>query len=274
MVKLSIIIVNFNTTKLVLDCLNSIEKNKLKVNFEVIVVDNGSREKEIRKLDTFKTDEFTYKLIKNHTNLGYAKANNIGINVSTGEYLLLLNSDTIVTPNSLDVLLDDAENLKNAGVVAPKLINLDGTSQGSVMKFPTLVNAIKEFWLGKKGLFGLYSPKGDGCMEVEAVVGAAFLITPTARKQVGLLNERYFMYFEDLDYCRRVNEKGLKVYYCPTSVVIHYHGESGKDLAEPELQWKRNIPSSKIYYGRIRYYLIFAVMWSGQKLKEFKREIL
>jgi GT2 family glycosyltransferase len=122
--------------------------------------------------------------------------------------------------------------------------------------------------LGKKGAFELFVPKGDKPVEVDAVVGASFLITPMARKKVGLLDERYFMYFEDLDYCRRVNKLGLKVYYLPSAKIIHYHGASGKKIVKPAFQWKRLIPSSKIYHGALTHYLINFIIWLGQKIKK------
>ena len=99
----------------------------------------------------------------------------------------------------------------------------------------------------------------------DAPFGTAFLITPGAIKKVGLLNEQYFMYFEDLDYCRRVRKNGLKVYYLPTVEVIHYLGESGKNLASTKTQWKRLVPSSKIYNGAVKHFLINLVIRSGTK---------
>ena len=110
-----------------------------------------------------------------------------------------------------------------------------------------------------------YCPKGSGATKVEAVVFAAAIITSVALTRVGLLDERYFMYFEDLDFCKRVWKSGLKVYYLPLAEVIHYHGASGRDIADSANQWRRLIPSSKIYHGVLKHYLIFAIMWLGQK---------
>ncbi len=151
-------------------------------------------------------------------------------------------------------------------MVGSKLLNIDKSSQGSVLKLPTILGAVKEYWLGKAGYFGLYVPETNKPAVVDAVVGAAFLITKVARNKVGLLDERYFMYFEDLDYCRRAQKVGLKVYYMPESRIIHYHGASGKDIIEPEFQWKRLVPSSKIYHGQIKHEIISFIMWTGQKI--------
>ena len=99
---------------------------------------------------------------------------------------------------------------------------------------------------------------------------AAFLITPKALNKVGLLDERYFMYFEDIDYCRRIARAGLKIYYLPEAEVYHVHGASGKGLVDDKNQWKRLIPSSKIYHGLLRHYLISFIIASSQKWRELR----
>lgn len=263
---LSIIIVNYNTRKLVQECVNSIVKCKGNINLEVIIVDNGSLQKIQKSNFIIHNDKFKVVIIENETNLGFSKANNQGIRIAKGKYILLLNSDTIVKKDALQKLLRFAMNSHNAGVIGPTLLNIDGTKQGSVFHFPTLAGAIKQYWLRQPDRFSLYIPKGDKPTIVDSVVGAAFLITPAARQKVGLLNEKYFMYFEDLDYCKRVWESGLKVYYLPAAKVIHYHGASGKNVVKPEFQWKRLIPSSKIYHGLLKHYSISFVMWTGQKI--------
>jgi len=101
-----------------------------------------------------------------------------------------------------------------------------------------------------------------------AVVGAAFLITPEAISRIGVLDERYFMYFEDLDYCRRVKKAGLKTYYLPEAEFTHLHGESGKGLSSSENQWRRLVPSSQIYHGILIHYLIILIMWTSQKVRK------
>jgi len=120
-------------------------------------------------------------------------------------------------------------------------------------------------------LLDKYYPKERDPVEAEVLVMAAFLITPKAKQKVGLLDERYFMYFEDFDYCKRVREMGLKVFYYPAAQVIHHHGESGKKLAGNEDQWKRLIPSSKIYHGTLKHYLLNFIIWSSQKWQRILR---
>ena len=262
MTDLSVVIVNFNTKELVLKCLASIEKFGQGLNLEIIVVDNASTDGSLPALR-----KLGIGIISNSVNLGYAKANNQGIKLAKGKYILLLNSDAQVKEKSLEKLTAFAENHPEAGVVGSKLLNPDGSLQPSCFHFPTLVNAVREYWLGHKGSFEKYTPGGVEAREVDAVVGAVFLITPAAREKVGLLDERYWAYFEDLDYCREVWRKGLKVYYLPTAEVLHYHGASFDQLAGKGDQWKRLIPGSKIYHGLVNHYLINSVIWISQKCK-------
>jgi GT2 family glycosyltransferase len=260
---LSIIIVNFNTKKLILECIKSIEQSDTLANYEIIVVDNASTDCSIDVLDKLKNIKF----IKNNDNLGYSKANNVGIKNASGKYILLLNSDTVILKGSLDKLLDFAQSKKDAGVIAARLLNDDGTIQKSVSNFPTIWRTIKEYWLGEKDTSGLFAPKTDSPVKVDWVVGAAFLITPEALKKVGLLNEKYFMYFEDMDYCRKIKKTGLKVYYLPEAKIIHHLGASGAKITDSANQWRRLIPSSKIYHGMFIHYLINFILWTGQKFK-------
>ena len=262
MLDLSIIIVNYNTKQLVLDCIKSIKISKPKVSYEIILIDNGSKDGSVEELDKIKG----VKTIFNKSNLGFSRAANQGIGISKGKHSMLLNTDAIVKRGAIDFLYRFGESTSDAGVVGSKLLNPDGTTQNSAFYPPTVIRAIKQFWFGKKGYYGQYYPKTKKPVAVYAVVGAAFLITHRAKKKVGVLDERYFMFFEDIDYCDRVRKCGLKVYYLPTSKVIHYLGKSGEDLADELNQWRRLIQPSKIYHGLLKYYLIYFVMWTGQKI--------
>lgn len=258
---LSIIIVNYNTKKLTNDCIASIIRTLTDISYEIIVIDNASSEQfELR--DTLKSK---VRLMRNSVNKGFAKANNQGIKVARGEYILLLNSDTVVHKNAIETLIDFAKAHTDAGIVAPQLLNADQSVQASVFRFPTIRRAILQYWIGKRNVFDKYTPKGEKPVAVEAVVAAAILITPLALKKVGRLNEKYFMYFEDIDYCRKIKKAKLSIYYLPEAKVTHFHGASGKVLAGSADQWRRLIPSSKIYHGTIRHSIISFILWSGQK---------
>lgn len=266
---ISIVIVNFNTKKLIKNCIESIFKAKPKVNYEIIIIDNGSNDGSCEFLKNISAKyPKTISLYLNKQNLGYASANNQGIKKSKGKYILLLNSDTLVLKDSLENLYEFAQKTNSRiGIIGGQLLNPDGSIQESVFNLPTLGRAIRQYWFGEKEILDKYAPKDEVPREVEAVVGAAFLITPYARKKVGLLNERYFMYFEDLDYCRRVKRASLKVYYLPSAKFIHYHGASG-EKAGRKLQNRRLIESSKIYHGLMKYYLLTSVVWLGQKWRK------
>ena len=273
---LSIIIVNTSTRDLTIGCLKSIEKEAKGMLIEVLLTDNGSTDGSVEALQNLAKEEFwkdKFTLILNNNNAGYAKANNQGIRKAKGKYILLLNNDTVVHKNSLQNLVKFAEQTPDAGVVGSKLLNIDGTLQMSCFNFPTIKNAVLEYYFGKKGLFDKFAPRGDKPSTVNAVVGAAFLITPIAVKKVGILDERYWAYFEDIDYCRQCWKKGLKVYYLPNSIITHYHGATFKKMANEAERWKRLIPSSKIYHGLINHYVINAILWSGQKWQKVSRRL-
>lgn len=263
--KVSIIIVNFNTEKITRDCIAAIRESVKSVGYEIIVVDNGSQDGSVKMLRDYAAKLKNFFLIENKDNLGFAKGNNQGARRARGRYLLLLNTDTIIRKGALEKMVKFGETTPDAGVIGPKLLNADGSLQPSCMNFPTVRNALREYFGGQRGLFDKFSPKGNKPRKVDSVVGAAFLITPRAVDKVGLLDERYFFYFEDIDYCRRVWKSGLKVYYLQEAQIVHYHGVSGRHLADDKNQWRRLIPSSKIYHGTLKHYLLTSILWVGQK---------
>jgi len=263
---LSIIIVSFNTKKLLKRCLES-----LPAKAEVIVVDNGSTDGTLEMLKVFKdSKKKMLKVIENKDNLGFAKAVNQGLKQAKGKYLLLLNSDIFAQKNAFEELVDFAEKQPKLGVVGGALLNPNGSSQGSCFYLPSLIRAIKEFWFNGPATLNKYTPSGDQPVEVEAVMGAVFLIPKKVLKQVGFFNENYFMYFEDLDYCRRVRKNGFKVYYLPEAKFIHEHGASGRSIPGQTHRWL--VESSKIYHGLMKYYLITAVIWLGQKCRKILKK--
>lgn len=272
--KLSIIIVNLNTRDLTIGCLRSIQKEAKNLKYEVLLTDNGSNDGSVEALKSLKKEQYwrnKITLIFNNSNTGYAKANNQGIKKAIGEYILLLNNDTVVHDYALQNLIDFADKHLDAGVVGSRLLNIDGSLQSSCYHFPTITNAIKEYVFGQKGLFEKFAPKGDTPIVVDSVVGAAFLITPKAKELVGMLDERYFAYFEDIDYCRQSLKVGLKVYYLPNSIITHYHGATFKKLADDGQRWKKLIPSSITYHGFLKHYLLYIILWTGQKWQKLTK---
>ncbi len=257
----SIIIVNYNTKRFIIPCIKSIERFAPK-DTEIIVVDNASTDGSVEELKTITKN---LKLIANKENLGYAKAVNRGIKSSHGDYLFILNPDTKLTDGAVDELLTFSETHEDAGVVAPQLLNPDGFVQPSCYHEATVFSAIKEYFLGIKGAYDKYVPRGDTPTRVDAVVGAAMFVPLSTVKKVGLLDERFFMYFEDLDYCRRVRLSSLRVYYLPKARVYHEHGAVTRTVPEKARKWLIN--SSKIYHGLVKHTLLTIVLWLGQKWK-------
>jgi len=268
--KLSIISGNYNTKDITEAFLDSLYKYKPNCSFEVIIVDDGSSDGSVEMLQRYAKLK-RFHLILNKQNKGYVKVNNQGLRVSKGEYKLLINNDTILHLGAIDKLLNFCENTKDCGVVGPKLLNTDGSLQFSCYRFPTIRNAILENFFGKKGLFDKYSPLGNEPQVVDSLVGAVFMISKRAYKVVGMLNKRFKAYYEDMDYCRRVWRHGFKVYYYPKAIVTHHHGVSFARLADSGEQWKKLIPSSIIYHGRLKHYLIFLITWVGQKWQKLLR---
>jgi len=260
--QVSVVIVSYNTKGLTLSCIESVQKHSLGLEVELVIVDNGSTDGSAQAIRRLKSHKL--KTVENAKNLGFAKGVNQAVKVASGKHILLLNSDCELKPGALKKLFDFAEKTPDAGAIGAKLLNPEGDVQPSCYYFPGIVRSAKRYFGGVNEV-DKYYPKSSGARDVEAVVFAAVVITRAALNRVGLLNERYFMYFEDLDFCKRIWKSGLKVYFLPSVEVFHHHGASGRDIAGPANQWRRLIPSSKIYHGVLKHYLIFAIMWLGQK---------
>lgn len=231
---LSVIIVNWNTKKLLNDCLSSIFKFTKDVNFEVIVVDNGSEDGSGQMV---KKKFPQVKLILNENNLGFTKANNQGIKVAEGEYILLLNSDTYLIENSLKKLVEIAKSLPGLGALGPNLLNENRSVQQSVGFFPHLPQA---FWwmsfiddLPFGTILRPYHVDHDSFYkndhEVDWVTGAAIIVPKKVIREVGELDEQIFMYGEEVDWCWRIKKANFKVFYSPATKIVHIgRGSTGK----------------------------------------------
>lgn len=245
---LSIVIVNWNTKKLLHDCLESIILNPPQCAYKIIVVDNGSTD---GSGELVQRDFSDVLLISNEHNLGFAAANNQGIRVHESQYVHLLNSDTIVLPGALDGLIASLESSPAVGIVGNRLRNPDGTLQPSVFRFPTVTSALL---LG----FGIRRIKlGDHVrhtqtnvgeaefdysirQEVNYMRGASLIIRRSVLDEIGLLDERFFMYGEEADLCYRAWQAGWKVVYDPEAEIIHLGGGSSRK-AVPETVARRTI---------------------------------
>ncbi|MDD2482720.1 MAG: glycosyltransferase family 2 protein [Candidatus Shapirobacteria bacterium] len=257
--KLSIIIVTWNTAEITKKCVQTI--NKFLDNPEIILVDNGSTDNTVELL----SQEKNIKIIKNNSNLGFSKANNIGLKEASNEYVIFMNSDIELMDNSVNDLLVYFKDKKNIGIIGPKFLNPDLTPQASVFPKQSAFNAFKEFWLNQKNSYSKYIPSTKNPIKVWAVSGGFILTRKSFFKSIGAWNEKYFFYFEDMDLCRKINKIGKDVVFYPQCQIIHRHGASGSKLADSNNQWRRLIPSSKKYHGPLNYYLINFIIWSGQK---------
>lgn len=266
--ELSIIIVTWNTADITLKNIQTIKKYLKNISYEIIVADNGSSDDTVTKLKK----EGGIKIIENKENLGFGKGNNIAASHATGDFLLFLNSDMELIDNKLKDMLDYISKNPHIGIVGPKFLNINMTDQGSVFPPQSLINAIKEFWFDQK-TFSKYVPDSTKPVEVFSISGGAILIRRHLFNKIGGWDKRYFMYYEDLELCRQINRLGYKIYYYPECRFIHRHGASGKSLADSSNQWRRLIPSSKIYHGILKHYLLFLITWSGQKWQKIKMYI-
>lgn len=257
----SVIIVSYNSREFILDCISSIRKFSPK-DTEIIIVDNASTDNSVKLIKENNAKAF---LIENSENLGYAKAVNKGIKKSRGEFILVLNPDTKITKSSVENLIKFMGENKNVGLVGSRLLNPDGSLQPSCYNDQNILNAIKQYFFGVKGAFQKYYPDTDRPAEVSAVVGAAMFFRKATAQNVGLFSEKYFMYFEDLDFCREIKRYGLSVYYLPTSVIYHEHGGITRTVPEKAKRWL--IESSIVYHGRIGHSLLTLTLWLGQKFR-------
>lgn len=263
---LSILVVNWNVRDLLRRCLQSILANLPACQLEIIVVDNGSTDGSVEMVRT----EFPQvHLIANPDNRGFPAANNQGLAVARGRYVLLLNPDTEVVGNALETMVAFADAHPDVGVVGPMLLNPDGTVQSSRRRFPTLLTAVFEStWLqpyAPRRLLARYyvlDRPDDEVQDVDWVTGAALMARREAIEQVGPLDEGFFMYSEELDWCRRFREAGWRVVYLPTARVIHYGGKSSEQvLPARHIHFQRSkIRYFRKYHGAIAAGVLWAVI--------------
>lgn len=231
---ISIIIINWNSAGYVRKCLQSVAENLRGLEFETIVIDNGSFD----SCGKIVLDEFPdVRFIQSEDNLGFAKANNLGSEKSTGEYLLFLNPDTEILDGAIQGMASLIRCLPRAGVLGCRLLNSDGSTQTScVQAFPTVFNQMFDSdmvnrWLPvlTTGRIG-YNEKNP--TPVQVISGACMMIKKTVFEEVGKFSPEYFMYTEDLDLCYKVREAGYLNYYTGAFSIIHHGGGSSNQRNE------------------------------------------
>lgn len=243
----SIILVPYKCKEVFRVALDAVCASRVNFEYEVIVVDNDSQDGTVEMVESeyLTRPELAGKLvlIKN-TNEGFAKGNNRGLKVSKGAYKLLLNPDTKVAPETLQVMLDFMKSRPDVGISTCKLVKGDGTLDAAARRsLPDPWNALMRvtglsFLLPKSQLvagYNLSHTDPDQEMEIGACVGAFMFVSPACYQKIGLLDERFFMYGEDLDWCKQAHDAGFKVWYYPKTTTMHYKGSSSKKNSKKAL---------------------------------------
>ena len=242
---LSIIIVNYNVKEFLQNLLHSAEKASSRISKEIIVIDNASDDGSV---EIIKQKFPTVKLIINKNNIGFGSANNQGLKIAQGKYILFINPDCIVSENTFDKMISFFNEHPDCGLAGCKILNSDGSLQLACRRsFPgpwtsfTKVTGLSNLFPGSR-IFARYNLTyldENKTHEVDAVSGSFMMIKRDAYEKVGGFDDQFFMYGEDLDLCYRVQKAGFKVYYVPDTQIIHYKGESTK---------RSNLDETKLFY--------------------------
>ncbi len=280
----SIALVNWNTSELLRQCLDSVYRTAGDLRLEIIVVDNASED---GSPDVVAETYPDVELVRNRVNMGFAAGVNIAFKHSTAPYFLLLNTDTIVLDGALQGMLWFMETHAEAGVVGCRLLNCDGTLQRSCSRFPSAATELYDaLYLSKlfprSRVFGCYSMSWwdfDDVREVDFAGGSCLMVRRKAIEEIGLMDEGYFMYAEEADWCYRMWQHGWYVYYFPGAQILHLGGRSAAKFGSDvllHLYISRHRFVLK-HYGRLSAAALRAVIglesllrWSVWSLARFK----
>ena len=292
---LSIIIVNWNTRDILRNCLQSIYRHAGEIDFEVIIADNASTDSSVEMV---KNDFQKVILIENSENRGFAAAANQGIAIAAGRYVLLLNSDTVVLDNAISKVIAVADADPEVAVVGCRVLNPDHTLQPTCFMFPSILNLV----LSSSYLYKLFPRSrffgrermswwdGNDTREVEVVMGCFMLVRKKAIEQVGVLDERFFMYAEETDWCYRFHKNKWQIIFTPDAQVIYLGGQSSRKIrSQMYLQLRgsillffkkhRNLPMYALacllvawfFALRVPYWLVRAIFSSNGRTDYFER---
>lgn len=236
----SVIIVNYNTNKLLDDCLKSIEDNTKDIHYEVIVVDNASSDDSVNMIH----NKYPWvKLIESKENLGFGKANNLGYKYSTGRNIFLLNSDTLLIENSIKTLSDVLDSDRSIGSVGAILIGLNGKQVHSYGKFPSIYKKLtRQNYVINEAHF-------EKMECVDYITGADLMIPRRIWEMAGGFDSKFFMYYEETDLQKRIASHGFKRVLVPHTKIIHLEGGSTGNKRTKNNDWKKiTIFRSMLYY--------------------------
>ncbi|NEP76368.1 glycosyltransferase family 2 protein [Okeania sp. SIO2G5] len=284
----AIIILNYKTPQLVIDCLQSLVVEVDPVSHRVIVVDNASNDGSVEEIQgaIANNNWSTWaEVLPSDVNGGFSAGNNIGMKAVEAEAYLLLNSDTIVRPGAIATLLETMQAHPDAGLISPRLEWPDATPQISCFRYQSPVSefigsADTGFLTSLLNAFHVPLPVAEHPCEPEWTSFACVLIRKDVIDQVGLMDEGYFMYYDDIDYCRQARNAGWKIRHNPAARVVHLRGGSGSVKADMA---SRKRPRPYLYASRSRYFakyygpfglLIANSMWLLGRSISFCRELL
>lgn len=247
---LSIIIVNYNTADCLVHCLSALFGSPPAMAWEVLVVDNASSD---RSVPCLRSDFPQVRLLVNNRNLGFGAAGNRGFAKAKGEFILFMNADVIVCPQAIDQLVRTLRSRPEVGVCGGKLVSPDGTVQPTFRRFPTHRSILfaRGSLLGKifpdrRGRYVL--PEVDDTVAVDSVAAAFLLTRRSALEQMQGFDERFFLYAEDLDFCRRMKDAGYEVLYVPRALATHQWGASTRQ--NRSLAWRAHHRSIYRYFRK------------------------
>jgi len=275
--KISVIIVNWNTKNLLINCVRSIRESSICDQIEIIVVDNASHDGSIEAIRSLFSNLI---IIQNQVNEGFSKANNRGIKISTGEYICLINSDVTVEKDTIKNMKEFLEHTPSIGILGPKMLYPDGRFQISYRKLPSiwgiLCNSIGlNIFFPKSRLFNpLFDYRGieNSITSVEALVGAFWMINKTVIDQTGYLDENFFFYAEDIDYCKRVTLSNFLIIYFPKAQIYHHHGASSSSKPDAYYieQQRANLFYWRKHYGVLLRQCVLVILIFNEFFRIFK----
>lgn len=251
----SSVIVNYKTPQLCIDCLRSLFVSSCT---QIVIVDNASNDGSLNALNSFvsETGSKTISVLESHANGGFSSGNNLGIKSCNGKYILLLNSDTIVRPGAIELLIKTLDDNPEIGIVSPLLESPNGEPQESCFRFHRPINEIIKS--AASGPITKLFSKYEVPLRVSAEISypewtsfACVLIRKKLFEDIGLLDDKFFMYFEDVDFCRRTHDAGWKISNNPEARVIHL-GSGSSNVGNTIASLKR--PPRYWYESRTRYY--------------------
>ncbi len=225
---ISFIIINWNTKQLLLDCIASIYATVRQARFEIIVTDNDSTDGSREAVAQFHPDVI---LLANERNEGFARANNRAIRRMRGRYAVLLNSDTLLKEGAIDALFGFMESHPDVGMCGPQLLYADGTKQTSIGTYPEVFSE-----LVSRSAARLVSRKKPvavqtvGSRQVDFIIGACMFVRKSTIDAVGMLDEDYFFFYEEIDWCFRITRAGWHIFHLPDIEIFHFGGQSTKNL--------------------------------------------